>query len=157
MQGPEDNYSEAKIQQIAFAEIRNEFPETYGCFYHVPNGGLRDKKTASRLKAQGVVPGVQDLHFIWEGKLYLIEVKDVDGQVTPAQKAIHAQHKAHGLDTYIFRTSQQIIYFVRYIIQHRSLDGFKRFISPYSDAEKAEQYKQELAIYNLNQAQKKAA
>ncbi|WPU91827.1 hypothetical protein SNE25_21145 [Mucilaginibacter sabulilitoris] len=157
MPGLEINFSEAKIQQIAVTEIRNEFPETYGCFYHVPNGGYRDKKTASILKGQGVVPGIQDLHFIWFGKLYLIEVKEHEGYVSAEQKVIHAQHKVHGLDTYIFRTSEQIIYFVRYIIQGKSLDGFKRFISPYSIAENVEMYRKELEALKIKRLQKRAA
>ncbi|MBB6109745.1 VRR-NUC domain-containing protein [Mucilaginibacter lappiensis] len=157
MSGIETNFSEAKIQQLAVAEIRNKFPETYGCLYHVPNGGLRDKRTASILKGQGVVPGIPDLHFIWEGKIYLIEVKDHDGPISSEQKLIHAQHKVHGLDTYVFRTSEQIIYFVTYIIQGKSLHGFNRFISPYSVAENVELYREELSALKIKRLQQRKA
>lgn len=153
----EENFSEAKIQQIAITTIRNDYPETYGCFYHIPNGGLRDQRTASILKGQGVVPGIQDLHFLWYGNLYLIEVKDNTGPVSPEQKVIHAQHKVHGKDTYIFRTSEQIIFFVKYIIEGRSLKAFDRFISPYSVAENLEQYKEEVRIKKIKKLHKRAA
>jgi hypothetical protein len=159
MEVNEVNFSEAKIQQIAVTEIRNKYPETYGCFYHIPNGGNRDQRTGSILKAQGVVPGIQDLHFIWYGKLYLIEVKDHDGEVSPDQKLIHAMHKLHGHDTYLFRTSQQIVYFVKYIIEGKSLHGFERFISPFSVAEDVSKYREEVRQLHIRKkmAQRKAA
>lgn len=34
-------------------------------FYHTPNGELRNIKTAAKLKAMGVRPGVADLFFTW--------------------------------------------------------------------------------------------
>jgi hypothetical protein len=145
----EDNFSEAKIQQLAVTKVRNEFPETYGCLYHVPNGGIRDQRTGSIMKAQGLVPGIQDLHFIWKGKLYLIEVKDHDGEVSPEQKVIHSQHKVQGFDTYVLRTSEQIYYLVKFIILGKSLSGFDRFISPYSNVENLELYKEEVRIKKL--------
>ena len=35
-------------------------------FFHVPNGELRDKRSAAKLKAMGVLPGVSDLVFLWK-------------------------------------------------------------------------------------------
>lgn len=148
--------SESKIQQDAFTEIRNRYPETYGLIYHVPNGGLRDKRTASIMRGLGVVPGIQDLHFLWKGTHYIIEVKDHKGRVSAEQKVIHAQHKLHGTDTYIFRTAEQIIYFVEYIIQSKSLKAFDRFISPYCNPEKVEEYKAEMRIERQNKLRKVA-
>ena len=34
-------------------------------WWHTPNGGLRDIKTAAKLKAMGVRPGVADFFFTW--------------------------------------------------------------------------------------------
>ena len=34
-------------------------------YFHVPNGELRDKRAAAKLKAMGVLPGVSDLVFVW--------------------------------------------------------------------------------------------
>lgn len=39
---------------------RHEYPRVW--IYAVPNGGKRPPKTAKKLKAEGVVPGVPDLH-----------------------------------------------------------------------------------------------
>ena len=148
-------YSESKIQQIAITEVRNRYPATYGLLFHVPNGGLRDPRTASILTGQGVVPGIQDLFFLWAGKFYLIEVKDAKGQVSPAQKVIHAQHKLHGIDTYVFRTSEQIIDFVGHIVLGQDIGAFTFFISPYSNAERLQQYKEEYREYRMKGKGKK--
>lgn len=57
--------------------------------HHCPNGGSRQKAEASRLKAQGVKPGVPDLHLpIPKGKyigLY-IEMKYDKGTIQKSQK-----------------------------------------------------------------------
>ena len=37
--------------------------------WHTPNGEQRDKRTAAKLKAMGVLPGVADLQFLWGRKL----------------------------------------------------------------------------------------
>lgn len=149
------NLSEAKIQQLAITEVRNKYPETSGCLYHVPNGGYRDDREAAILTGQGVVPGIQDLHFLWMGITYLIEVKDHNGKISMDQKVIHAKHKLHGKDTYVFRTSEQIVYFIGYIVQGRSLKAFDRFISEYSVAENLDQYINERRLFKIKKAEEK--
>jgi hypothetical protein len=151
----ESNWSEGKIQQTAITYIRNKYPELYGVIYHIPNGGFRDDLTASIMTGQGLTPGVQDLHFIWGGQLYLIEVKTERGEVSSAQKAVHAQHDKQGFKTYIFKTSEQIIYFVEWVIAGKSLDGFIRFISPYSDGSKLEIYREELKAERIKIVEQK--
>jgi hypothetical protein len=48
-------------------------------FFHCPNGELRDKAAAAKLKAMGVLPGVSDLQFIWtqggQVKVLFLELK----------------------------------------------------------------------------------
>lgn len=70
--------------------------ELYDATYHVPNGGQRNKKTASDLKRQGVKVGVSDLHVRqarggWHG-LYL-ELK-----ATPPRDAALAQSQFEWLE-----------------------------------------------------------
>lgn len=151
--------SEARIQADAFQYIWGTYPETRGCIWHVPNGGLRDKISANILKAQGLVAGIQDLQMIWNGQPYFIELKDNTGKVDVAQKWIHAKHMLHGVPTYIFRTKEEVIRFVEAIIHNLGLDQFTGFISPYSDANKVELYAAEYKDYKLKQAAryKKAA
>lgn len=153
----QSNYSEAKIQQIAFTELRNKYPETTGLFYHVPNGGTRDQRTATILTGQGVVPGIQDLHFIWQGRLHLIEVKNSTGRVDPAQKFIHAKHDLHGLKTYLFKTSYDIISYVEAVMFGYDLTQFESFISPHSDKTKVDLYLKEYREYRIKQKMRSAA
>lgn len=152
----QSNFSEARIQQDAITHIRNLYPETYGCLYHVANGGYRDPRTATILTGQGVVPGVQDLHLIWGGKLYLIEVKTSNGQVDPAQKVIHSKHKVQGFDTYVFRTSNDIISFVECVVKSKNLDQFKSLISPFSNIENLEKYQEEYRIFRQSKFDQKS-
>ena len=57
--------------------------------HHCPNGGNRQKAEASRLKAQGVKPGVPDLHLpVPKGEYHglYIEMKYDKGRLEPVQK-----------------------------------------------------------------------
>lgn len=56
---------------------------------HVPNGGLRAKREAARLKWQGVLAGYPDLIVnIPGGKAILLEVKAPKGVLSDNQKAL---------------------------------------------------------------------
>ena len=48
-------------------------------YFHIPNGELRDKSAAAKLKAMGLLPGVPDLEFIWPDdgriKILFLELK----------------------------------------------------------------------------------
>jgi len=58
-------------------------------FFHCPNGEIRDKRTAAKLKAMGVLPGVADLLFFWnDGGLrgLFLELKARKGTQSPVQR-----------------------------------------------------------------------
>lgn len=55
--------SESQEQQALFqwaAVMEGKYPELKR-LHHIPNGGKRDIRTAKRLKAEGVKPGVPDI------------------------------------------------------------------------------------------------
>ncbi len=55
---------------------------------HSPNGGLRAKSTATRLKDMGVLAGWPDLQLIDEqGRTYFLEVKAPKGSLSAEQRA----------------------------------------------------------------------
>jgi hypothetical protein len=56
----EDQIQEALVAQLQWGKLRAGV-----VFFHVPNGGKRDKRTAAKLKRMGVLPGVADLIFLW--------------------------------------------------------------------------------------------
>ena len=57
--GPEDQEQISLFTMIDL--MTHRFPELR-CCHHVPNGGQRSAATAGRLKAEGVRPGVPDVH-----------------------------------------------------------------------------------------------
>lgn len=55
-------------------------------FWHTPNGGLRNKAEAGKLKAMGVLAGVPDLLFVLpNAQLAGIELKTPGEELTPGQ------------------------------------------------------------------------
>src|SRR5271169_2634083 len=59
---PRDRNAEARIQAAIVEWVRTVAPQVI--VFHVPNGGLRTKAEAARMKWVGVLPGVFDLALI---------------------------------------------------------------------------------------------
>jgi hypothetical protein len=63
--------------------------------WSVPNGGTRDGFEAKRLKEEGVLPGIPDVHHLW-GRLLCLEFKKPGGRLSPAQIDLHPRLIAAG-------------------------------------------------------------
>ena len=76
-----------------------------GRFFAVPNGGFRDKKTASKLKAEGVRPGAPDLVFFASpGRVLWVEMKNgTQGKLSEAQKQLHQLMRDNAHDVTVCR------------------------------------------------------
>lgn len=70
--------------------------------FAIPNGGLRNKITAARLKAEGVVSGVPDL-FIPEWRMFveMKKTKAAGGRLSEAQRAVITELRRVGLETVV--------------------------------------------------------
>ncbi len=79
--------SEEKLQSVCFQWFHNTYPSLRGLLWHVPNGGKRSLNEANKFKAIGVVSGVADLHFFYNGKIYFLELKVEGGKQSANQKA----------------------------------------------------------------------
>lgn len=126
--------TEDQILAKAVMEIHNTMPETRYCFYHIANEGKRSVMEWAQLKAKGFVAGIQDLHFIFGGHIYLIEMKDEKGYVQPDQKVVHCAHFNQGIPTYIFRDPETLIGFVKDVVTKGhsfATNKYKKFISPF--------------------------
>lgn len=64
---------EHKLQVECVKWFRYAYPQYRDLLFAIPNGGLRNKKVAKKLKAEGVVPGVPDL-FLAVSKSYRIPI-----------------------------------------------------------------------------------
>lgn len=95
----EDREHEEQAALISWAEHAAHALPELALLFAIPNGGARSKKTAGRLKAEGVKPGVPDLllpvarHGF---KGLFVEMKAEGGRVAPEQRQWHAKLRAEG-------------------------------------------------------------
>lgn len=98
-----DANAEARIQAAIVQWIRLVAPQVL--VFHVPNGGLRTKAEAAKLKWVGVVPGVPDLVVIVpKGLVFLMEVKPIGGHLTGEQPAMFERLQAMDIPRAIVRS-----------------------------------------------------
>jgi VRR-NUC domain len=82
-----DGNAEARIQAAIVEWARVVAPSVL--VFAIPNGGLRSKAEAARLKWTGVVAGVPDLAVIAPGgKAHFLEVKTPTGRLSDDQREI---------------------------------------------------------------------
>jgi len=102
--------SQEQIEFIQWCK-RNavEYPELDEIFA-IPNGGKRHIFTASRMKLEGVKPGVPDLLLPVQKRGYaglFIEMKKLDGKLSPAQKKRIPKLRAQGYAVVICKGAER--------------------------------------------------
>lgn len=112
--------TEGRIQADCFQWFNNEFPALRGLMYHVPNGEKRDRVTAMKLKAMGVVAGIPDLEFHFWKRTFFLECKTPTGSVSKDQKKIHSILEEHGFRVFVFRSLEEFQTIVWAIIEDKS-------------------------------------
>jgi hypothetical protein len=85
VQAPEPAEFAIQMAVIAFLRLRCRPGIIY---WHTPNGELRDKRSAAKLKAMGTLPGVSDLIFVFPeaAPLLCLELKARGRKLTNDQK-----------------------------------------------------------------------
>jgi hypothetical protein len=76
--------------------------------FHVPNGEKRDPRTAAKLQAMGVRPGVSDLLLVVAGRLHCIELKTEKGRLSPDQRVFLADAETAGCQTHVVRSMDEL-------------------------------------------------
>ena len=114
--------SELQIQTKVFQYFWNNFPETRYMLFHVPNGGKRNIREAMSLKSSGVIAGISDFIFIWNKRVYGIEIKIEKGVLSSEQKKVHHVWRSNGINTYICYGYDQTIKAITDIIYGRDLE-----------------------------------
>lgn len=103
---------EHKLQSTCVRWFRTQYPALRESLFAVPNGGMRNKATAARLKAEGVVPGVSDLLLLYPAGTYhalCIEMKTPKGRQSEAQKQWQATVEKAGYRYALCRTLDDFI------------------------------------------------
>lgn len=98
----EDQFSAATFQYI-----NNNYPKLRGLFFHVANGGYRDKNEAAKMKSMGIVPGIHD--YVCVCPLFGLELKMPNGILSPSQKNIHAIWTEAGVPHYTAYSPIEVI------------------------------------------------
>lgn len=108
--------SELQLQAECFQWLWNNYPQTRRCLFHVPNGGARSKREATQLKASGVVPGVYDMLFIWDSRVYAFEMKVGTNRQSSDQLKWGEAAQAQGVKTYEVRSLEQFQEIIKSIV-----------------------------------------
>lgn len=86
-------------------------------FFAIPNGALRSKAVAAKLKAEGVKAGVADLLILLPNQTFhglFIEVKIVGGYQQPNQKIFEQKARECGYEYLIVRSLDELIEKLKY-------------------------------------------
>jgi len=102
-------------EDILQAEIYKYFNNNYCLKHHnprcsifaVPNGGLRNKREAIKLKATGLKAGVSDLIVLMENRCIFVELKIDKGVQSDKQKEFEIIVKALGFEYFIVKSLQE--------------------------------------------------
>lgn len=108
---------EHNIQAACVRWFNLQWPQYRGLLFAVPNGGARNKATAGKLKAEGVVSGVADLillvPFIQECVQYFnglcIEMKTSKGKQSQEQKDWECKVSGQGYEYRVIRSLDEFI------------------------------------------------
>lgn len=97
--------SEDIIQQQIFLWYHNNFcASKENLIFSVPNGGLRNKREAVKLKATGLVSGVSDLIVVKPDEVVFVEVKTDTGVQSENQKKFQQKVEAMGYRYLLIRS-----------------------------------------------------
>lgn len=112
------SFTEYKIQQDCFVWFWNTFPELKLTMFHVPNGGQRGRVESNRLKSIGVVAGIPDLCWLYNGKAYFFEMKrPKSGVLSERQQMVHFAFKRQKIDVFLITTFEQFQQIIQSIVK----------------------------------------
>lgn len=109
-------HEESNIQRWCVYWFRRQYPRLARLLFAVPNGGARNRVTASILKGEGVVAGVSDLILMVPAGGYhalCIEMKTAKGRQQPSQKEWQTEVEAQGYRYAVCRSVEDFIALVR--------------------------------------------
>ena len=109
--------TEDQLQAKCYQWAVNTYKDLrFGCIFHVPNGGTRNKIEAQKLKATGVVAGIPDLIVLHDFKAYGIELKTEIGKVSDKQVNVHQAWRKQGIEVFTARTFEEFETIIKQIM-----------------------------------------
>src|SRR2546427_11905257 len=88
-------HPEQDLQKLVLEHLQWRCPK--GAFvFHYPAGGWRSPVEAAIFASIGVVAGVPDLLIIYEGRIYVLELKTKHGRLSGIQIETQARMRAAG-------------------------------------------------------------
>lgn len=109
--------SEDALQQKCYFWFHNNYQDLRGLLFHVPNGGARNKREAMKFKQIGLVPGVADLLFMFQGSVICFELKNSRGRQSDIQKGWQSKVEMQGFPYYIIRTLEEFKIVIKTIVE----------------------------------------
>lgn len=113
---------EHRLQVACVRWFRMQYSGYGNLLFAVPNGGLRNKSTAARLKAEGVVAGVADLVLLLPNQQYhamCIELKTPKGRQQDTQKQWQQSVVRYGYCYVICHSLDEFVKDIKEYIQNR--------------------------------------
>lgn len=115
---------ESSLQKEVVKYLRLELRHIGGIIYAVPNGDKRDAIIGARLKQEGVLAGVADLHILLPGgKIIFVEMKTKTGSQSDNQKLFQKQVETLGFEYLIWRSIDDAILWVKTNLKERKSNG----------------------------------
>lgn len=124
--------SEHEIQSSFFRRVvgRAIIDKRWNLLYAIPNGGLRDVKVAKKLQAEGVMPGIPDIHLpVSSDKFHslYVEFKKAGGRLSPDQRDRIALLRENGNAVQVARSADEAEKIVSdYLYNGRISDNFSK-------------------------------
>jgi len=118
--------SEHAEQAVFVGRMRNFHPDVLVAA--VPNGGLRDKRVAAKLKAEGVLPGFPDLVVMEPRGEYhgaVVEMKSLTGRVSTDQARVLGRLRRKGYHVVVARGADEAFAEVERYLALETLDAFR--------------------------------
>lgn len=103
---PDPKYPEAELTKYAAFVFKRSCKKTV--HFHCPNGELRSKSTAAKLRQMGVRPGVADFILLCRGQSIAVEIKTLTGVQSGYQIGFQTAWEAQGGVYVIVRTPEEI-------------------------------------------------
>ena len=104
---PKKKNEESQLQIECVNWYRHEYPKQANLLFSIPNGGLRNIRTARTMKAEGTRAGVSDLLFMKSHPRFAglwIEMKSEKGVLSAEQREFHHDAKDNGYAVAVCRS-----------------------------------------------------